>query len=102
MGHGAARRPRLVLCMRLLYHSFPRLTVDMSRNSPLSSVQHAIQQLEQMNVLETLGTAADLASTVGELTAVVAVILQDAPYVQSIAGVLTQIIKIRDVTPILS
>ena len=33
-----------------------------------------------------------------QLTAVVAVILQDAPYVQSIAGVLVQIIKIRDVT----
>ena len=76
----------------------------MNRNSPLTSVQLAIQQPEQVkkNTLEeTLSTAGDLGKTVTDLTAVVANVLQDVPYVNGIAGIVTQIIKIRNVTLIL-
>ena len=76
----------------------------MNRNPPLSSVPTVIQQPEQASkntLKETLSTAGDLAKTVTDLTAVVANVLQDVPYVNSIAEIVTQIIKIRDVTLIL-
>ena len=92
--------------MRVLYHALVLpLTVQMNRDPASPSVQQAIQQPEQVNknaLRETLGTVVDLAKTVGELTAVVADILHNVPYVKGIAGTLTQIIKIRDVTLILS
>ena len=76
----------------------------MNRNSSLTSVQLAIQQQEQANknnLQETLSTVGDIAKTVAELTAVVANVLQDVPYVNGIVGIVTQIIKIRNVTLIL-
>ena len=76
----------------------------MNRNPPVSSIYLANQQLEQANkntLEETLSTAGDLAKAVANLTAVVANVLQDVPYVNGIAGIVTQIIKIRDVTLIL-
>ena len=77
---------------------------SMNRNPPVSSVQLAIQQPEQANkntLEEMLSTAGDLAKTVTDLMAVIANVLQDVPYVNGIAGIVTQIIKIRDVTLIL-
>ena len=111
--HDAAQRLRasprashtLLVCMccyRALIRTFP--FHSMNRNPPVSSVQLAIQQPEQASkntLKETLSTAGDLAKTVAELTVVVADILHNVPYVKGIAGTLTQIIKMRDVTLIL-
>ena len=78
-------------------------TVHMNRNPPLSSVQLAIQpeQANKNTLQETLSTAGDLVKIIAELTVVVADILHNVPYVKGIAGTLTQIMKIRDVTLIL-
>ena len=94
-----------VACMHVLYHALIRtfLSHSMNRNLPLSSVQLAIQpeQASKNTLKETLSTAGDLAKTIAELTAVVADILHNVPYVKGIAGTLAQIIKMRDVTLLL-
>ena len=93
-----------VACMHVLYHALIQTLPSHSMNRNLPSVQPAIQQPRQANkntLEETLSTAGDIAKTVTDLTAVVANVLQDVPYVNGIAGIVTQIIKIRDVTLIL-
>ena len=90
-------------CICVLYNALIR-AFSSSRNPPLSSVQLVIQQQEQANknnLQETLSTVGDIAKTVAELTAVVANVLQDVPYVNGIVGIVTQNIKIRDITLIL-
>ncbi len=86
-----------MFCTTLSFELSP-LTVHMNRNPPLSSVKLAIRQANKTVLGETLSTTGDLAKTVADWTAVIANVLQDVLYVNGIAGIVTQIIKIRDVT----